>query len=166
MRKTRVVLASTVAAAGIIAGSLATASASSATPAAAGTEHFSLMTTQPSASKYVIIASGAFTAGGTDVSGNKVDTAKFANGTFQIDHGTKVKILKESVNPTTCLAEFVATAKFTLRKGTGAYKGISGSGTATIKDLEIAKSSGGKCNPNANPLHNEQTITATAHVKL
>jgi len=166
MRKKWIVLASTVATAGIVVGSLATASASAMTPAASGTEHFSLMTTQPSASKYVIIASGVFTAGGTDISGNSTDTAKFANGSFKIHHGTKVKIVKEQVNPSTCLEEFVATVKFTLGGGTGAYKGISGSGTATIKDLGIAKRSKGQCNPNANPLQNEETITAKAHVKL
>lgn len=166
MRKTRVVLAGTVAAAGIIAGSLATASASSATPATSGTEHFSLMTTQPSASKYVIIAHGVFTAGGVDISGSSTDTAKFGNGSFKIHHGAKVKIVKEQFNPNTCLEEFIAKAKFTLGGGTGAYKGISGSGTATITDLGIAKQSNGKCNQNANPAHNEETINATGHVKL
>jgi hypothetical protein len=166
MRKTMAVLASTVAAAGLVAGGLATASASSATSAASGTEHFSLMTTSPSASKYVIIASGVFTGGGVDKSGNTTDTAKFANGSFKIHHGGKLKILKEQVNQKTCLAMFVAKAKFTLGGGTGAYKGISGSGTATISELAIAPRSKGQCNPNANPLHNEETISATGHVKL
>ena len=166
MRKKWIVLASTVATAGIVVGSLATASASAMTPAASGTEHFSLMTTSPSASKYVIIASGVFTAGGVDKAGNTTDTARFANGSFKIHHGGKVKIVKEQLNAKTCLEMFVAKAKFTLGGGTGAYKGISGSGTATISGLAIASRSKGQCNPNANPLHNEETIRATGHVKL
>jgi len=166
MRKTLAVLASTVAAAGLVAGSLATATASSATSAASGTEHFSLMTTQPSASKYVIIAHGVFTAGGVDTAGNSTDTAKFANGSFKIHHGGKVKVVKEQLNQKTCLEEFVVKAKFTLGGGTGVYKGISGSGTATISGLAIAARSKGQCNPNANPLQNEETISATGHVKL
>jgi len=140
--------------------------AASASPAASGTEHFSLMTTQPSASKYAIIASGVFTAGGVDVSGSSTDTAKFANGTFKIHHGGKFKIVKEQLNPKTCLELFVAKVKFTLGGGTGAYKDLSGSGNATINELAIGSRSKGQCNPNANPVHNEETITATAHVKL
>jgi len=125
------------------------------------------MTTQPSASKYVIIASGVFTAGGTDREGSKTDTAKFANGTFKIHHGGALHVIKEKVNPKTCLAQFAGTVKFTLGGGTGADKGIIGSGTAKISDLEIAKrSSKGACNPNAAPSSNEETSTGTAHIKL
>jgi hypothetical protein len=164
MRKTIAVLAVTAGATALLTG--AGLAAASASPAASGTEHFSLMTTQPSASKYTIIASGVFTAGGVDTSGSSTDTAKFANGTFKIHHGGKVKVVKEQLNPRTCLELAIIKVKFTLGGGTGAYKGLSGSGTATINVLAIGSRSKGQCNPNANPLHNEQTITATAHVKL
>jgi len=147
-------------------GVTAASAAASASPAASGTEHFSLMTTQPSASKYTIITSGVFTAGGVDTSGSSTDTAKFANGSFKIHHGGKVKIVKEQLNPKTCLELVAIKVKFTLGGGTGAYKGLSGSGNATINDLAIGSRSKGQCNPNANPLHNEETISATAHVKL
>jgi hypothetical protein len=146
--------------------SVGIANAATASRATSGTEHFNLMTTLPSASKYTIIASGVFTAGGVDTSGNTNDTAKFANGSFKIDHGTKVTIVKEQLNTKTCLAEFEAKAKFKLIDGTGAYKALSGSGTAVINALAIFPRVKGACSTNGNPLFNEQTIAATATVKL
>jgi hypothetical protein len=157
------------AAATVIASGAGLALASTGTvqsPAASGTEHFSLMTTQPSASRYVIIASGLFTAGGTDRSGNTVDSAKLTGGTFKINHNFPLKVVREQLNQKTCLMEFAATSRFTLEKGTGAYKGISGSGKALISGIGIARRTHGTCNPNANPVFQEQTITATAHVHL
>jgi hypothetical protein len=145
---------------------LAAASASTAAAAKSGTEHFSLMTTQPSASKYVVIASGLFTAGGVDVSGNKVDLVKLPGGSFKINHGTAVHVLREHLNAKTCLENFAATAKFTLGHGKGVYKGISGSGKALISGLAIARRAKGKCDLNVNPVVSQQTITATAHVSL
>jgi|HubBroStandDraft_4_1064222.scaffolds.fasta_scaffold80962_3 hypothetical protein len=157
------------AAATMIASGAGFALASSSTPqrpAASGTEHFSLMSTQPSASKYVMIASGVFTASGTDTSGNNVDTVKLTGGTFKINHNFPPQHLKENLNQKTCLETFSLTSKFTLEDGTGKYKGISGSGSARISALAIARRSAGKCNPNANPTVSEQTIIATAHVHL
>jgi hypothetical protein len=157
------------AAAALIASGAGFAAASTSTvqrSAASGTEHFSLMSTQPSASKYVAIASGLFTASGVDISGNSVDLVRLSGGTFKINHGTAVHILKEKLNQQTCLLQFAATAKFKVEDGTRAYKGISGSGKALITGLGIARRSHGQCNPNANPLASEQTITATAHIHL
>jgi len=168
MRIARITVAG-AAAAGMIASGAGLALASTSTvqrPAASGTEHLSLMSTQPSASKYVIIASGVFTAGGTDVSGNAIDVAKVTGGKFKINHGTNIHVISMKLNPKTCLEQFAATAKFTLEGGTGAYKKLSGSGKALLTGIGIAPRSHGKCNPNANPVVAEQTITATAHVKL
>jgi hypothetical protein len=162
----KALLAAAASAAIAAIGVTAASAAASASPAASGTEHFSLMTTLPSSSKYTIIASGVFTAGGVDHQGNSTDTAKFANGSFKIHHGGGVKVVKEQINSKTCLGVAIIKVKFTLGGGTGAYKGLSGSGTATINDLAIFQRSKGRCNPNANAVSNEQTITATAHVKL
>ena len=146
---------------------LASASTSAAVLSASGTEHFHLMTTQPSASRYSIIATGAFTTGGVDISGNKTDTARVRGGTFKIHHGGALHVLKEELNSRTCLAQFEGTTRFTLGGGTGAYKKLSGSGHALISELAIfSRNAKGVCNPNANPVVNEQTITATAHVRL
>jgi hypothetical protein len=146
---------------------LASASASAAAPSASGTEHLYLMTTQPSASRYSIIATGVFTAGGTDISGSKTDTASVNGGTFKVHHPGNVHIIKQEVNAKTCLGQFEATAGFTLGGGTGAYRKLAGSGKALISELAIfPRNSKGVCNTNGNPVVNEQTITATAHVGL
>jgi hypothetical protein len=168
MRKTIAALIGTAATATMISGAgLAAASTRPASPAVSGTEHFYLMTTQPTASKYSVIATGVFTAGGVDVSGNTTDKVDLPGGTFKIHHGGPVHVVKEKLNRKTCLADFEGTASFTVANGTGAYKGISGSGKAVISELEIARrNSRGACNLNATPVVNEQTITAKAHVKL
>jgi hypothetical protein len=146
---------------------LAAASASTASTATSGTEHFYLMTTQPSAARYAIIATGVFTSGGVDISGNTADLVKVKGGSFKIRHGGPIHIVKQIIDKKTCLAEFKATAGFTIAGGTGAYKKLSGSGRAVISDLAIfVRTKKGACNPNANPVVNEQTITGTANVKL
>lgn len=145
---------------------LAAASASTVQrPAASGTEHISLMTTQPSGAKYAVIASGLFTAGGVDVSGGRSDLIKLPAGTFKISHGVG-HVLRQHLNPRTCLMSFAATAKFSVGSGTGAYKGISGSGQALISAVGITRRAKGKCDTNANPVVLEQTITGSAHLTL
>lgn len=168
MRISKIAVVAAAAATMIASGTgLAVASASTVQRAAvSGTEHFNLMTTQPSTSKYTIIASGLFTAGGVDRSGNNVDVVKLPAGSFKINHAGPVHVIKQQLNRHTCLMNFAATAKFTVGHGTGAYKGITGSGKALISGLGIARRTKGQCNPNANPLVLEQTITATAHVSL
>ena len=167
MHKRIVALVGAATMATLVSGAgLAAASASPASPAASGTEHFYLMTTQPSASRYSVIATGLFTAGGTDVSGSKSDLVKLPGGSFKINHGGRLHVVKMQLNRTTCLANFVATAAFTVGNGKGAYKGISGSGKALISSQFIARRSKGACNPNATPVVLEQTITAKGNVKL
>jgi hypothetical protein len=167
MRTSKIAAVGTAAAAILSSGiGLAAANASTAGPAKSGTEHLSLMSTQPSGARAVIIASGLFTAGGVDITGNTTDKVVLPGGTFKITHKGNPKVIKQTFNPRTCLADFVGTAPFTISKGTGKYKGISGSGHAVIRYYFIAKRSKGHCNPNGNPAVVEQTITGTAHVKL
>lgn len=145
MRSGRIAAIGAAAAVMTVGGTgLAAASASTVQrPAASGTEHFSLMSTQPNGSKYTIIATGLFTAGGVDVSGSKSDLVKLPGGTFKISHG-QGHVIKQRVNPQTCLAVFVDSAKFTVGSGTGAYKGISGSGKALVSFTGIARKAKGK----------------------
>jgi hypothetical protein len=166
MRKTRVVLASTVAAAGMIAGGLATASASSATPAVSGTEHFYLMTTSGTATKIPVIATGVFTASGVDHEGSKIDKVVVKGGTFKINHGGKTSGAPK-VNPSTCFFTFTGAGKIKVGSGTGTYKGISGSGKAEISIVGIlSRTASGACTDNAKPVAWQETIRATAHVTL
>jgi hypothetical protein len=158
-------VAAAIAVAGTVTGS-SLAAASSRT-ASSGTEHIYLMSTQRTASKFEVVASGVFTAAGTDISGTTTDTVKLPGGTFKANHGGPPHIIKQQVNTKTCFFLFEASGKVTLNRGTGKYKGISGSGKALITDLGIfARNSKGACNPNANPVASEETITATATVKL
>jgi hypothetical protein len=165
MRKIQATIVGAVALATVI-GSAGLAAASGS-PAASGTEHFSLMTTSPSGNRYVVIASGVFTAGGVDVSiSGTTDKISLPGGGFKVHHGGKLTIIKQSVNPKTCLGTFEAMQHFTISGGTGRYKGISGSGKALITELAIFVRTKGKCNPNRKPLANQQTIRTTRHVKL
>jgi hypothetical protein len=168
MRSSKIAVVAAVAATMIASGAgLAVASASTVQRAGvSGTGHFNLMTTEPSTSKYTIIASGLFAAGGVDRSGNTVDLVKLPAGSFKINHSGSTHIVRQKLNQRTCLMEFAATANFTLGHGTGAYKGITGSGKALISGMAIARRTKGRCNLNATPLVAEQTITAAAHVSL
>jgi hypothetical protein len=165
--RTKLAVAATAASLAVAGGGAGLAAASTGPAATSGTEHFHLMTTQASANRYVVVATGVFTAGGIDLSGNTTDTVKLPHGTFKIHHGGKARVIKESMNQKTCLGQFEVESGFTLGNGTGVYKKISGSGKAIISVLAIAaRTKKGACNFNANPATNEQTISATAHIKL
>ncbi len=169
MRKTRATLVGAAAAAMVMSGAgLAAASGSAAAASAgrSGIEHFSLMTTVPSARRYTVIAHGVFTAGGVDIAGRTTDTIKFGRGSFKIHHGGKVTVIRQSGNRRTCLGRFEGTAKFTIGGGTGAYRRIRGFGKALISELAIFPRTRGRCNFNRNPLTNQETIRARAHIRL
>lgn len=167
MRKTLAGLIGIAATAAIITGAAMTAAnASPAAPTASGTEHFDLMTTMPSTSRYSVIATGVFTAGGTDISGSTTDKLELPGGTFKVHHGGRIHVITEKVNQKTCLADFVAKADLTVGDGTGRYKGISGTGHAVVSELFIARRSKGACDPNLTPVVLQETIKAQAHVKV
>jgi hypothetical protein len=165
-RRLLAVAAALAAAAALISFGLTSATASPAAPGWSGTEHFTLMSTKQTASRSAVIMTGLFTLGGLDISGASTDTIRLPGGSFKIYHGTKLQVLQQFVSPSTCLSRFRARAVFTIGGGTIKWKGISGSGTATITDLAIGRRNAGKCDPNLRPLVSEQTITATAHVQL
>ena len=116
-----------------------------------------------SSSAESIIATGAFTAGGTDISGNKVDTATFPRGTIKIAHtGTQ----KGSFNPKTCLDSVTGTGTYSLSAGTGAYKGIHGSGTYKLSVRIVANRVAGKCSMKVKPQAFQLIISASGPVSL
>lgn len=132
-----------------------------------GNEHFALMTTQPSAARYVVIANGLFTAGGVDIAGAKVDLVKLPTGTFRVHHGGAITVIRNTLNPLTCLATFTGKVAITIGQGTGQFKGISGSGTATVNSVAIfTKNKQHRCATGKNPAQLEQTIGASATVSL
>ena len=168
MFKSIVVAAGTAAVAAAVGGSaLAVASTGSAQHRAASTEHFQLMSTSPTSSNAAVIAYGrAFTASGTDHEGKgNTDTVQFANGTFKLTH--KMTGGSQHINPTTCMFTFTGTATYKLSGGTGAYQGITGSGTAKLSILGIAARNGkGKCSPTLAPVAQQQLIQASGPATL
>jgi hypothetical protein len=128
-----------------------------------GTENFQIMTTSATSSTFGVIAHGVFTAAGVDHSGSKVDTLVFPNGSFKMTHTGKAR---QTFNPKTCLLTISEKAVITLSGGTGAYKGISGKGTAQASILAIGAKSSGKCSMTKPPVALQQVIKATASVTL
>lgn len=166
MRITRIGVVSMVAAA-MVASGAGFAVASPAASTVTGNEHFALMTTQPSAKHYVVIANGLFTYPGVDIAGAKTDLVKFGTGTFRVHHPGPATVVRQSLNPFTCLATFQAKTTITISGGTGQFSGISGSGTAVITSEAIfAKNKQHQCAVHKNPIALEQTISANAQVTL
>jgi hypothetical protein len=156
-----------LAAAAMLASGAGYALAASPGTTITGTQHFSLMTTEPSAARYVVITTGKLgTYGGVDIAGAKADLVDLGVGTFRVHHGAAVT-LHETLNPLTCLATFTGKSAITIGQGTGLFKGISGSGSATINALAIfGKNKAHRCATGKNPTHLEQTISANATVTL
>jgi len=166
MFKTIAAIAGAAAVAAAVGGS-ALAMASSH-PAASGTEHLQLMSTSATSSSSSLIAYGpAFTAAGTDHEGSgNVDTVTFANGTFKITHKLSGRGTQH-FNPVTCQYVVTQNATYKLSGGTGAYKGISGSGTAKLSILGIgARNSKGKCSQTKAPVAQHQLINASGPASL
>ena len=164
-----VVAAGTVAVSGLAPASASQAASLSAKPAASlsasGTEHFQIMTTSETARTTHVIASGVFTAGGTDVSGNKSDTIIFSGGTFKIRHFAGHG--KQSFDPATCLLTINLHGTYKLKDGTGTYAGISGHGRYHLRVLSVAaRNSNGKCSQRKQPEAFEQIIRAHGPLHL
>lgn len=106
-----------------------------------GTERFTIIETSPSGGP--VVASGAFSASGTDFeSASNTDTAgqstfRFPNGTIVANH-SDTGPGSFSFNPVACVGHFSGSGTYTVTNGTGAYAGISGNGTYTYRGTVIA----------------------------
>ncbi len=121
MRK-RILAATTV----VAAAAIAIATTAGATTSQA-TETFSMIASSiPSGTS--VIATGDFTDGGTFTAAGKVQKVRFPDGTFELVQQQKPRHKKEHLNATTCLYTQSGAGTYALADGTGAYKGISGTG--------------------------------------
>jgi len=167
--RTRLIAAAgAVATAGVITATGVMAASASPHPARAavsGAESFQIMTTSATGSPSVI-TSGVFTAAGTDQENQKAGTAKFTfpNGTVSLKHSPGKG--QQSVNPKTCLVTVNFHGTYTITGGTGAYSGVTGSGTYKLNILAIAARSGGKCTQSLPPVAFHQVINATGTASL
>ena len=74
---------------------------------------------------------GAISAFCTDNQGSNVDHVVCPTGTFVLDHSAQGGKQHFNMNPITCIGVFsFSGAPFSVKHGTGAYKGISGNGLA------------------------------------
>ena len=145
MRKMIITATATAAAAALAVANFATATSTTKT------ETFTAITTNPGSGVASLIATGGFTAGGTDVIDKKhMETFHFANGKFTLVIG-KPGSKHVSLNPTTCLYTKTASGTYTLADGTGAYNGISGSGKVRAILRATYPLVNGKCPSNDQP---------------
>jgi hypothetical protein len=154
-----------VTAAALAVSGLTSASASpGASHGISGTEHLQIVSGSATARTVGVIATGAFTAGGTDITGSTTDTLRFPGGTFQVTHSPGQGT--HSFDPRTCLATVNVHGQVTLGHGTGRYARISGHGTYALTILEIAARSHGNCSPANRPVAFQQILKAQGQVHL
>jgi hypothetical protein len=160
-RNLLIATASTIAAVGAIAGtSVLTASAA---PRAAATEHLQIVNVGNSPDDAILY--GPITGHAIDVENRShtMSVLKFSNGTITISHPTKGG--SQHFDPKTCLTVVSLHGTFKFTKGTGAYKGVTGSGTYQTNVLVLAARVKGKCSQTATPVAVHTVINAvgTAH---
>jgi hypothetical protein len=132
-----------------------------------GTEQFSFVTTSPVGVTFNAIGTGVFGDGGiaTFPNNKSAGTIRFSRGTIKIKHSGGHATQSGSVSQ--CYFKQVTTGgHFTILSGTGAYKGITGSGKATVTFLDVQPIIKGKCQQNATPLAVQGVIKASGRVVL
>jgi hypothetical protein len=164
-KRAKVLLAGLPAAAMVGAAGL---SAASASPAVSGAEHFQIVRISATTATSSVVATGAFTAGGTIAGGNGnngTGTVRVPGGTFKITHHTVHA--KGSVNPRTCLFTVTGDGTYKLGSGTGKYAGIAGSGKFALRIVAVdARDSKGKCTMTKPPAAYQQILTLQGQASL
>jgi hypothetical protein len=130
------------------------------------TEHFSFIQTQTSGNEnlYSAIATGDFTAGGTAIAGKGTAILRFPGGTIKLQ--TKHGHVKSNANLKLCLETYANSGTYTILRGTGTYKGISGSGKYTLHTTDVGPIINGKCSTTANGIADQGIIIANGPVSL
>jgi hypothetical protein len=112
-----------------------------------------------------VIATGHFIAGGTATQKSKsVLTLHFSAGTITLKIGNNHKKLSKDQTATACIQTQTGSSTYTIAAGTGAYRGISGSGRATLHNTFVEDAANGHC---SNAFAATQSlITASGPVSL
>ncbi len=142
MRKTILAGAAVVAVAGLAVAGAATATTSTKT------EQFSLIDSSTSAQPvYSAIATGDFIAGGTAIGGpgKGAFTMRFPGGSILVKVNRGHSRVTKLGGASACAQTDTGTGKYKLMGGTGVYKGITGSGTATKNLTFVETAVKGNC---------------------
>jgi hypothetical protein len=145
-------------AATVVSLGAATASASAAT------ERFSFMGTVSNGS-YSVIATGAFKDGGTARVRNGHGKLWLRDGTIQLTtHHSKPKV---HVDLTSCVGQVTQTGSYRIVGGTGAYKGIRGSGKLVGHYAAVGrKAKTGECSRTTHPAAAQLTLVGRGPIVL
>jgi len=129
------------------------------------TETFSMITSSvPTGS---VIATGDFTAGGTFTADGRVQKVRFPDGTFELVQQHKPRHKNGHLNAATCLYTQTGHGSYALADGTGAYKGISGTGTDSYVLRQVLARVKGVCAaPNTNVVALQFIETASGPASL
>jgi hypothetical protein len=151
-----------------------TAVAADASSSPSESEKFQMVTTSGTSKSISVIASGQFTAPGTDERKADADSDPFPYGTLAFPGGTfQLNVPKHSPgavgssgDPRTCLVTGSGVGTYTLSSGTGKYKRISGSGDYTLSFVEILAKVNGTCSQTRPPVAFQEVVTASGPASL
>lgn len=121
---------------------------SAAAEPASSREKFRIVTTTAGSRHQSVLATGSFTAGGYQVPGAAsgglaVDKMVFPSGSFKVTR--HIHHQSHPLPTRSCLIRITISGSYTLGSGTGAFRGISGSGGFTTRISEVLRRSGGTC---------------------
>jgi TRAP-type mannitol/chloroaromatic compound transport system substrate-binding protein len=156
MGKTLAAAASAFTLAALIAGTGLTAASASA--AAGRTEEFRMVSGQVSG-KASVVATGAFTAGGTTNLNTTAATLRFSGGSFRINpRPTQTHV---RIDPRTCVLNAIQQGTYRIGHGTGRFAHVTGSGTYAAELLGVlVRNARGKCSQSRPPRALQQVVTA------
>ncbi len=108
-------------------------------------EHLHILSTS-AAGKSIVIATGAFTAGGVakgDLANGGTDVVTLPGGTFKVTAGKASG--SGSSSAITCLSAGTASGVYKIHGGTGKYAHISGSGWFSYSYMSVSAHTNGHC---------------------
>jgi hypothetical protein len=130
--------------------------------ASTGTEHFTILSNDPAEdATAIVIANGPVHARGTDITvSNTNDRFVFPDGNLKLHHSTTAGTSKDTFDPTTCYSTHTERGTFVITRGTGAYKGATGSGTYRLKVAVVG------CDENSPPEYFSLVVHAVGDLTI
>jgi hypothetical protein len=154
----------------ILAALSALAAASAALAAGIGANETLEMTdTSTTGQTFAVVATGAFTDGGTfhSADGGKASVLRLSGGSITVK-STFTSAPKTTVNHAACSVTEHSRGTVAVVGGTGAFAGITGSGTFTqsARQVGVVGIKHAKCSTKANPAGSLQSIVAHLSISI